>query len=153
MESQDAERLRRAVVKLGRRLNEASTAVGLTPTQSSVLSVIAHRGSVSSAEIVKAEGINPSMLSRLLAQLEERGLVRRESDPDDQRQRWVVATARGRALARRIRAARTSAVAALADRLDGSGQERLLDALDVLDRLVELADDGARPIVRSRRAP
>ena len=70
-------RLRRVVLKLARQLNAASREEGLTPTQASVLGIATTRGPLSLAELTELEGINPTMLSRVIGKLDEFGLIKR----------------------------------------------------------------------------
>jgi DNA-binding MarR family transcriptional regulator len=54
---------------LSRRLRPtaAGAAAGLTPTRISVLFTIARRGPIRLSELAQAEGLNPTMLSRVIA--------------------------------------------------------------------------------------
>ena len=83
MDSDAVIRLRRVVLKLARQLNAASREEGLTPTQASVLGITTMRGPLSLAELTELEGINPTMLSRVIGKLDEYGLLKRLRDPDD----------------------------------------------------------------------
>src|SRR6266566_1109843 len=74
MDSDAVIRLRRVVLKLARQLNAASREEGLTPTQASVLGITTMRGPLSLAELTEIEGINPTMLSRVIGKLDEYGL-------------------------------------------------------------------------------
>jgi hypothetical protein len=83
MDSDAVIRLRRVVLKLARQLNAASREEGLTPTQASVLGIATVRGPLSLAELTELEGINPTMLSRVIGKLDEYGLINRLRDPED----------------------------------------------------------------------
>jgi Transcriptional regulators len=83
MDNDTVIRLRRVVLKLARQLNAASREEGLTPTQASVLGITTMRGPLSLAELTEIEGINPTMLSRVIGKLDEYGLLKRLRDPDD----------------------------------------------------------------------
>src|SRR5262249_32373273 len=83
MDNDTVIRLRRVVLKLARQLNAASREEGLTPTQASVLGITTVRGPISLAELTELEGINPTMLSRVIGKLDEYGLIKRLRDPDD----------------------------------------------------------------------
>ena len=87
------------------------------------------------SELAAAEGINPTMLSRVVAELGDTGLLDRSSDPGDRRAAWVQATTPGHQLAQRIRRERTAAVnvamGALSDP-DRRLVERSLPALEAL---------------------
>ena len=69
MDDDSVVRLRRVVLGLARRLNSDSVDDGLTPTQASVLGIAATRGPVSLAELTEMEGLNPTMLSRVVGKL------------------------------------------------------------------------------------
>src|SRR5690349_9759104 len=101
MDNDTVIRLRRVVLKLARQLNAASREEGLTPTQASVLGITTMRGPLSLAELTELEGINPTMLSRVIGKLDEYGLLKRLRDPDDFRAARVGGHAEG---PRRLRA-------------------------------------------------
>ena len=96
MDSNTVIRLRRVVLNLARQLNAASREEGLTPTQASVLGITTVRGPLSLAELTELEGINPTMLSRVIGKLDEYGLINRLRDPDDFRAARVEVTPKGR---------------------------------------------------------
>jgi hypothetical protein len=73
-------RLRRVIMRLARLLNDSASAEGLTPTQASVLAVAAH-GPGGLAKVAEVEGINPTMLSRVVTKLDGDGLIRRMPHP------------------------------------------------------------------------
>jgi DNA-binding MarR family transcriptional regulator len=132
-------RLRAVIGRLSRRLRptDAAVAVGLTPTKISVLLHVARAGRVRLAELSEAEGINPTMISRVIADLAEAGLVERASDPGDRRAAFVEATAAGRKLAERIRRERTDALNVALDGLDERERSQIEAALPALERLAE----------------
>jgi len=70
-------RLRRVISKLARQLNASSTDAGLTPSQASVLGLIVVRGPLSLGELADLEGLNPTMLSRVVSKLQAMGLIDR----------------------------------------------------------------------------
>ncbi len=99
-------RLRAVVGKLARRLNSLARGSGLTPSQLSALGVIARQGPIRLSELAEIESVNPTMLSRVVAALDEAGLVRRRTDPDDRRAGLLEVTASGRRTHDRLRAER-----------------------------------------------
>jgi DNA-binding MarR family transcriptional regulator len=112
LDVETAARLRAIVGKMSRRLRKtaSSTAAGLTPTRTSVLLHIARSGPVRLSELAASEGLNPTMLSRVIADFGDAGLVERVSDEGDRRAAWVKATPAGRRLAERMRRERTDAL-------------------------------------------
>jgi len=140
----DTARLRAVIGRLARRLRPTVAGAGLTPSQTSVLFSVVRRGPLRLSELAELESLNPTMLSRITAQLCEAGLLRREADPDDGRAALVSATAAGRRIRERIHRERTRALSAHVAGLDEAQREALWNALPVLE---ELADriPGGRP--------
>jgi DNA-binding MarR family transcriptional regulator len=137
-------RLRAVIGRLSRRLRPTVAGSGLTPSQISVLFTIVRLGPLGLSELAVIEGLNPTMLSRVTAQLCDSGLIRREANPSDRRSASVAATVAGRRIRERIHRERTRALGAHIEQLDEHQRQVLWDALPVLE---ELADKlpGARP--------
>ena len=150
MDNDTVIRLRRVVLKLARQLNAASREEGLTPTQASVLGITTMRGPLSLAELTEIEGINPTMLSRVIGKLDEHGLIKRLRDPGDFRAARVEVTPKGRGVYQRITAQRSAVISeSVAVR-----QAALLAALPALENLAEdLRDTVRRVRDRLRVAP
>ena len=89
-----AERLRAAVARLFRRSDRAWAGASLTPAGASVLAGIARQGPLRLSLLASTESTNPTMLSRLVHDLEKAGLVTRRVRPSDRRASLVEATAR-----------------------------------------------------------
>src|SRR6516164_7848593 len=140
-------RLRRVVLGLARRLHAASAGGGLTPTQASVLSIVAFRGQLGLAELTEMEGLNPTMLSRVVGRLDAFGLIRRLRDPDDFRAARVEVTPEGEQAYQRIAAQRA---AILSERVAGLPAEQLATLVAALPALENLAED-LRAVVRRGR--
>lgn len=139
-----APRLRAVIGRLSRRLRPTKGAVGagLTPTRSAVLQTVARRGPMRLSELSEAEAINPTMLSRVIAELVEAGLLERLSDERDRRAVWVSCTSSGRRLSERIRRERTDAVTVALDGLGDDERELIERALPALERMAEQLKDG-----------
>ncbi|MDQ6803465.1 MAG: MarR family transcriptional regulator [Actinomycetota bacterium] len=132
-----AARLRASIGKLSRRLRPtaAGAAAGLTPTRISVLFTIARRGPIRLSELAEEEGLNPTMLSRVIADFADSSLVTRVCDPDDRRAALVQATAAGRKLCARMRAERTDVLEVALAALDDDERRAVERALPVLEQL------------------
>lgn len=137
-DSETLARLRAVISKLARELNATATGEGLTPTQASVLGLISGRGPLGLTELAELEGLNPTMLSRVVGKLTGRDLIRRHPDPADLRVVRVEATPAGKRVHERIRSLRTQVVSECLDRLPAASAQILVDALPALE---ELADD------------
>jgi DNA-binding MarR family transcriptional regulator len=138
--SQDTDqtaRLRAVIGRLGRRLRPTVAGSSLTPTQTSVLFTIVRMGPVGLSEVAEIESVNPTMLSRITAQLCDAELIRREADPGDRRAAFVQATKAGRRMRERIHRERTAALGAHVETLDEEQQTALWAALPVLEALAE----------------
>ena len=141
-----ASRLRVAIGRLSRRLRTTAAArdAGLTPTAISLLLSVARTGPVRMSELGDAEGVNPTMLSRIVVGMVQDGLLERVSDEDDRRAAWVKATAAGRRLAERMRRERTGALNEALSALPEADCIRIERALPALEALAE-ALRGGRP--------
>lgn len=146
LDVETAARLRTAIGRLSRRLRSTAAArdAGLTPTAISLLLTVVRDGPVRLSELATAEGVNPTMLSRVIGGLVQDGLLRRSSDVGDRRAAWVETTAAGRKLAERMRRERTAAVNAALERLSEADRHRIERALPALEALAEELK-GRRP--------
>jgi DNA-binding MarR family transcriptional regulator len=143
MDTDQAARLRAVIGRLSRRLRPtpAGTAAGLTPTRVSVLLHIVRAGSVRLSDIAEAEGLNPTMLSRVISDLVDLALVQRASDPGDRRAAWAKPTPAGRKLAERMRRERTAAVNDALTQLSDTDRHKIEQALPALEALADALKD------------
>jgi DNA-binding MarR family transcriptional regulator len=147
MDEDSVIRLRRTVLRLARQLNAASVGEGLTPTQASVLGIITRRGPLGLTELSEIEGLNPTMLSRVVGKLDSFGLIRRLRDPDDFRAARVEVTPEGRQTYQRIAAERA---AILSERVAGLPAEQADALIAALPALENLAEDLRAAVRRGR---
>jgi DNA-binding MarR family transcriptional regulator len=154
MDAERVARLRAAIGRLARQLNVTSTVEGLTPSQSSVLGLVALRGPLGLAELTELEGLNPTMLSRVVRKLDETGLIRRLSDPTDLRAVRVEITEAGSLVHERVRALRSQVLSQCLDQLPPATVDQLSTALPALEALAAAlvnsgagAGAGAGPVV------
>jgi DNA-binding MarR family transcriptional regulator len=127
--------LRGVISKLARQFNATATGAGLTPTQASVLALIAARGPLGLTELAQLEGLNPTMLSRVVGKLTELGLIQRDPDPADLRAIQVEATEAGHRIHDRVKLLRTEAIGRCLDELPAASVQSIVDALPALDEL------------------
>jgi DNA-binding MarR family transcriptional regulator len=147
MDDETVIRLRRVILRLARQLNAASVGEGLTPTQASVLGIVANRGPLGLTELTEIEGLNPTMLSRVVGKLDSFGLIRRLRDPDDFRAARVEVTADGLQAYQRIAAQRA---AILSERVAGLPPEQEAALIAALPALENLAEDLRAVVARGR---
>ena len=131
-----AARLRVAVIRTARRLRqEAGT--DLSPTLTGALGTIDRHGPLTPSRLAELEGVQRPSATRMVANLEERGLVLRTTDPTDGRVSLVATSAAGRALLKNVRGRKN---AYLARRLRGLSDDEVADlerAAGILERLLE----------------
>ncbi|NEA37428.1 MarR family transcriptional regulator [Streptomyces sp. SID13031] len=130
-------KLRAVISRLARELNATATGEGLTPTQASVLGLIAFRGPLGLTELAQLEGLNPTMLSRVVGKLTELGLIQRDPNPDDLRAIRVEATDAGRHLHERVKLLRTKTIGDCLDQLPADSAATIIDALPALEELAQ----------------
>jgi DNA-binding MarR family transcriptional regulator len=144
MDNDTVIRLRRVVLRLARQLNAASVGEGLTPSQASVLGIATARGPLSLAELTEIEGLNPTMMSRVVGKLDSLGLIRRLRDPDDSRAARIEVTPKGKRAYQRIAEQRAAIISECVAGLPAGQQAALIAALPALENLAE----GLRSAVR-----
>ncbi len=142
----DVDRLRIALGRIARQVDRQVSGDGMTRSQLSVLATIARHGPLGLGELADIEGLNPTMLSRVLGKLEASGLVSRSTSEADRRAVRVQTTAAGRALQQRLRRQRSQLFAA---RLTGLPDEQATNLLAALPALETLAEQ----LTRSQPAP
>lgn len=130
-------RLRAVVGKLSRQLTKAARGSGLTQSQLSVLGVVARSGPIGLSELAEAEGLHPTMLSRVVGVLEQQDLLRRRPDPHDKRAALVEVTAAGRRTHDKFRAQRGRILAAGLDGLAPAQVAAIEAALPALEALAD----------------
>jgi DNA-binding MarR family transcriptional regulator len=121
---------------LGRMGRERARAGDVTPQQAETLQLIAEKGAVSTSVLAALLGIDPSTASRNLAGLERAGLISRKKATDDGRQTDVRLTPRGRRMAENVATEAIHRLNGLMDQLPRGERQRVIDALEILARLV-----------------
>jgi DNA-binding MarR family transcriptional regulator len=128
--------LRLAVGRLARRLRQ-QTEGGITASQFSALSSIAHYGPITLGKLAAVERLRPPSVTRMVSTLEDAGLVVRHADVDDRRVCRVETTPFGRELLERTRSRKDAYLATRLATLGPDELDVLHDATVVLERLLE----------------
>lgn len=148
-DDEDVNRLRVALGRIARRVDRRTTgAGGLTRSQFSILATVARRETVGVRELAEIEGLNPTMLSRMLGKLEDAGLLTRSPDPDDKR---VVRAHITEAGARTFADLRRMRTAVFTEHLAELSPDRLHALHDALPALEALAEQMCRRSAEERR--
>jgi DNA-binding MarR family transcriptional regulator len=131
-----AARLRLAIVRTARRLRQEAGGE-LTPSTAAALATIERRGPLAPSELAEIERVKRPTITRVLARLEEAGLVERTGDPVDGRASLVSVTREGAELMRRIRTRKNAYLARRLAKLGPDDLAALERAADVLERILE----------------
>src|SRR5581483_11660669 len=129
--------LRGAVMRLARRLRHQRVEESLSPTEMQVLATLARCGSATPGELARKEQVQPPSMTRIIAMLEEKGLVRREPHPEDRRQVVVSATEQAEDMMNESRRKRDAWLAELVTGLTEEEWAVLRTAAPVLERLAQ----------------
>jgi DNA-binding MarR family transcriptional regulator len=145
MDDELVARLRGVISRLARQLNETSTGEGLTPTQYSVLGLVRSRGPLGLAELTQLEGLNPTMLSRVVKALDEQNLIRRRPDPSDLRAARAQITPDGERVHERVRQQRARVLSECLGRLPPETAAALVAAVPAMEALADALRNPAAP--------
>ncbi|MFB4312098.1 MarR family transcriptional regulator [Actinomadura sp. GTD37] len=136
-----AEELRISIARLTRRLRTLRPpAAGdggrpLSLTQFAALAAVERHGSMTPRELADHEKVQPPSMTRVIAYLEERGLLVRSPHPTDGRQVMLNATAEGAALLADERRRKEAWLARRLAELTDDERETLRQAAPIIDRL------------------
>ena len=133
-----AARLRLVVGRLHRRIR-IDGRESIPPLQLSALVTVEQHGPLRLSELARREAVTAPTMSRVLAALDEQGLVIRTPDPHDARGVRIVLSEEGAARIAEVRSHRTALVARRLARLDDEERERIAAALPALE--APLVDD------------
>jgi DNA-binding MarR family transcriptional regulator len=126
-----------AVGRLLRRLRAGSNPKGLTWSQTAALARLERAGSMTTADLARAEAVKPQSMGATLAELERDGLVERRPHPTDGRQVLFALTAGGVEARRQRSAAKQAWLLAAMARLDADERRTLMAAAALISRLGE----------------
>lgn len=135
-----ASRLRLVVGRLNRRIR-IDGRESVPPLQLSAMVTIEEHGPLRLSDLARREAVSVPTMSRVLAALDEQGLVVRTPDPQDARGVLVTLSDEGERRLAHVRSHRTALVARRLGRLDAEQRARLLAALPALEALL-IDEDG-----------
>jgi DNA-binding MarR family transcriptional regulator len=129
-------RLRLGITRTARRLRqEAGGELG--PSLIAALSTINRQGPLTPSELATRERVQRPTATRLVARLEERGLVIRTADPLDRRSSLLAITPAGAALLAELRTRKDAYLARRLRTLPAEDRATLRRAADILERMLE----------------
>ena len=132
--------LRISVSRLARRLRVERTAQGipeseLSDTQFAALSALERHSAMTPGELAEHEKVQPPSMTRVIAVLEERGLVMRAPHLTDRRQVVLTVTDEGRAVVQRARRRRDAWLDKRLKELTPQERTTLRAAAPILEKL------------------
>jgi DNA-binding MarR family transcriptional regulator len=133
------ERLRRIILEGEpmERMAAIAQRTKLSPGVIKTLMRLFKSDGISMGEMARGIGVDPSYITALVDDLDERGLAERQPDPADRRVKIIVLTPQGRALAEEIHSVMSVPPASF----DALSRAELRQLRDLLDKVVR-ADPG-----------
>ena len=129
--------LRPSLLRLTRLIRNQRVDMSVTLTQLSAMGTLVKRGPMSAGELAACERVQPPSMTKVLANLEERGLVRRDVHPTDKRQAIISVTEQGIALLDSERRSRDAWLTQRLAELTPDERALLRSVVPVLDKLAE----------------
>lgn len=120
-------------------------------TEARVLYEIAHRPTVTAADLARDLGLDPGYLSRLLKKFTAQGLIDRRKSPEDARQHLLALTEAGRAVFEPLEAQSRAEVAALLAPLSPPDWAKLLTAMKTVQSLLTPGAQVGPVVLRPHR--
>jgi DNA-binding MarR family transcriptional regulator len=132
--------MRISISRLARRLRVERLGLGGTETvlsdiQLAALAALARHDSMTPGELAEHEKVQPPSMTRVIAVLEERGLVRRKPHATDRRQVVLTVTEEGRDVVQRVRRRREAWLAQRLQELTPDERQILRAAAPILEKL------------------
>jgi DNA-binding MarR family transcriptional regulator len=142
---------------LARRFNQICLGVtaeilakhDLTPMLFGVIAAVAEKPGSGQRQLAAQMGVDAATFGQMIEFLEQKGLVRRQTDPDDRRARQLFVSRYGSTLRNRLR---PSLIAAQERLLAPLSKVERSSLIDMLVRVIEANDAYARP-GNGRRKP
>jgi DNA-binding MarR family transcriptional regulator len=132
-----AAQLRPALLRLTRLIRNQRVDMSVTLTQLSALATLRKHGPLSPGELAGIERVQPPSMTKVLALLEDRGLVTRQAHPTDRRQAVIVLAQPGIDLLDSERRSRDAWLSRRLAELTEDELALLLSVVPVLDKLAE----------------
>ncbi len=132
---EDIDRLRLVLLRLARRIRTNSSG-RITPSQLAVLATVNRHQRLTVGQIAEYEHVKPPSASKIVAALEQGGLVERRTDPDDRRCAHIAVTRDGIAYLDSVRAAGRTWLASQMVTLDDQDINSIEAALPALEQLL-----------------
>lgn len=133
--AQLARSLRDAITRFNRRVRQTRPVGDLTVTQLSAMTSLELAGALTPRELADTERVQPPTMTKIVAKLEERGLVQRTPHPTDGRQVILSATEEGRAVLALHERARDEWLTRALTELSPEERDTLRRAAEILEKI------------------
>ncbi|MGN6474530.1 MAG: MarR family winged helix-turn-helix transcriptional regulator [Mycobacteriales bacterium] len=130
-----AARVRVVIARLARQLRQHSPG-GLTPSQWSALAMVDSHGPLRIGDLADREGVSAPTATRVVASLEELGLLSRKSDPADRRTAYIALTDEGRDKLESTRRSQSTELVQRLSEMPPQDVRKLVELLPILESLL-----------------
>lgn len=128
-------------------LQEGYLRTPYTLSETRLIYELAHHELTTATHLGRELGLDAGYLSRLLASLEERKLITRRSSDTDRRQVLLSLTGKGQKAFAQVNAASRTEIEAMLTRLPTADQQRLLEAMETIERLLGAPQEHRVPYI------
>jgi DNA-binding MarR family transcriptional regulator len=118
------------------RMAALNARLKLSPGVTKMLMRLSREDGISMGDMARGIGVDPSYITALVDDLDQRGLARREPAPDDRRVKIIVLTEEGRKLGREIDAV----LSVPPSSFQALSQAELRELRDLLDKVLAATD-------------
>jgi DNA-binding MarR family transcriptional regulator len=132
-----ASQLRPALLRLTRVVRNQRVDMSVTLTQLSAMAALRKHGPMSAGELAAYERVQPPSMTKVLANLVERGLVQRDVHPTDRRQAVLEITPEGEALLESERRSRDAWLTKQLATLNAEDRALIQRAIPIMEKLAE----------------
>lgn len=134
-------------------LHEGYNGSEFSLTEARTIYELAHLEVATASDIVKALGLNPGYLSRILRSFEERGLVQRQVSQSDGRQYLLSLTDQGQQRFAELNARSRTDMARMLGALTSRQQKRLVVAMSEIETLLAAEPERSAPYILRPHQP
>lgn len=133
--SEQASHLRLAIARTARRLRQEANSP-LSPTLTAALATIERHGPLTPSELARRERIQRPNATKMIARLEQDGLVHRTGDPADARSSLISISDEGHRMLVEARSKKDAFLSERLDQLSRADRETLARAAALLEDLL-----------------
>lgn len=134
-------------------LNEGLLNSPFSLTEARVLYELAHREQPTASELVRDLGLDAGYMSRILRGFEKKGLIEKTRSKTDGRQSHLTLTRKGQEAFAPLNVRSRNEIGAMLGRLSESDQDRLVNAMHVIEELLDAKPEAKAPYLLRPHQP